>query len=137
MEEYNKILEELNKDIIARRVINLNKNKPIDKIYELIELEYMKYTSHYWFQGDIVLLYPNIREMKSKKQYETIYGAHIGKNMLYIYYQTLLLNVSSKKKYVLEKAIRFEVGDELPMNIFDLEELERTTDVNIPIRKLR
>ena len=137
MEEYNKLLEKLNTDIIARRVINLNKNKPIDKIYELIELAYMKNTSRYWFQGDIVLLYPIIKEVKSRKEYETIYGAHIGKNMLYIYYQALLLDLFSKKKYVLEKAVRFEVGDELPMNIFDLEELERTTDVNIPILKLR
>ena len=38
---------------------------------------------------------------------------------------------------MLGKPLRFEVGDSLPMNIGDLEELEKTTGVDIQIRKLR
>ena len=136
MEEYNRILKELCTDVIARKVIMNYYGKPIEKIYDLIQQEYIKATSHYWFPGKIVLLYPCIREMKSKNHYETIYGAHIGKGIKYIDYHAFF-DIPDEGKYVLGEPLRFEVGDSLPMNIGDLEELEKTTGVDIQIRKLR
>ena len=137
MEEYNESLIELCTDRIARRIINNHHNKNIEKIYELIELEYIKSKSRFWFPGDIVLLYPSIKEMRSKNHYDTIYGAHIGKNMLYINYHALLCNMTTKRKYVLRYSLRFETIDCLPMYISELEELERATNESIPIRLLR
>ena len=138
MDDYVRNLSELCTDVIARNVIRNYYGKPIEKIYDLIQQEYIKATSHYWFPGKLVLLYPCIREMKSKNHYETIYGAHIAKGMNYVdYHGLLVLPIPNGDKYVLGKSLRFEVGDSLPMTIMDLEELERTTEVNIPIRKLR
>ena len=136
MEEYNRLLRELGEDGIAGKVIRDHYGKSIEKIYSLIELEYIKATSNYWFPGKLVLLYPCIREMKSKNHYETIYGAHIGKGIKYINYHALL-DIPNEGKYVLGEPLRFEVGDSLPMNISDLEELEKTTGVDIQIRKLK
>lgn len=138
MEEYNRILKELCTDVIAKKVIMNYYGKPIEKIYDLIQQEYIKATSHYWFPGMLVLLYPRIREMKSKNHYETICGARIAKGVNYVDYHALLvLSIPNGDKYVLGKPLRFEVGDSLPMTIMDLEELERTCDVNIPIMKLK
>ena len=136
MDEYNRILKELNTDSIAKKVIEKNYGKSIDEIYNLIQMEYIKYTSHNWFNGDVVLTYPSIKETKSKKYYETMYGAIIGINVLYINYNVLLINLSNKTKYVLERPLRFELSDNIPYSILDLEELERITDKNIPIKRV-
>lgn len=136
MEDYNEILRDLNTDCIARSVIKKNNNKDIDKIYNLIQMEYIKHTSHRWFDGDIVLVYPNIRETRSKKHYETVHGVYIGENTLYVNYHALLVNISNGSKYVLKKPLKFELGDNLPMCIDDLEGLEKTADIDIPIRRV-
>lgn len=136
MDEYNRILEELATDAIARYVIKNNYGKPINKIYELIQLEYTKHTSSTWFNGDIVLVYPRTRESKSKKYYETIHGVYIGINSAYINYHALLVNVTNGCKYVLERPLRFELHEDVPKCINDLEELERTTGVDIPLRRV-
>ena len=136
MEEYNRMLRELNTDAIASSVIKKNYGEPIDKIYDLIQMEYIKHTSCSWFSGDVVLLYPSIKEVRSKKYYETIHENYIDINSLYINYHALLVNVTSGSKYVLEKPLRFELNDNLPKNIIDLEELERTTRVDIPIKRV-
>ena len=136
MEDYNEILRDLNTDCIARSVIKKNNNKDIDKIYNLIQMEYIKHTSHRWFDGDIVLVYPNIRETRSKKHYETVHGVYIGENTLYVNYHALLVNISNGSKYVLKKPLKFELGDNLPMCIDDLEGLEKIADIDIPIRRV-
>ena len=136
MEDYNEMIKELNTDCIARSVIKKNNNKDIDKIYNLIQMEYIKHTSHRWFDGDIVLVYSNIRETKSKKHYETVHGVYIGENTLYVNYQALLVNISNGSKYVLKKPLRFESGDNLPKYIDELEELEETTNIDIPIKRV-
>ena len=136
MDEYNRILEELATDVIARVVIKNNYGKPINKIYELIQLEYTKHTSSTWFNGDIVLVYPSVVETKSKKYYETIHGVYIGMNASYINYHALLINVTNGCKYVLERPLRFELHEDVPKSITDLEKQEKTTGVDIPLRRV-
>ena len=136
MVEYDKLLRELDTDIIANRVIRANYGKPIYDIYNMIQLKYIKHTSYNWFNGDIVLVYPSIKEVRSKKHYDSMHGAYIGLNSLYINYHALLVNITNGNRYVLTKPLRFELGDNLPMNISDLEELERTTGVDISIRRV-
>ena len=136
MDEYNRILKELNTDYIAGSVIEKNYGKSIDDIYNLIQMAYIDYTSYNWFSGDVIFVYPKINEVKARKPYTTIYGAHIGLSSLYINYQALLVNVSKKTKYVLKKPLRFEIGDDLPTNILELEDLERKADIQIPIMRL-
>ena len=102
----------------------------------MIQLEYIKHTSYNWFNGDIVLVYPSIKETKSKKHYDSMHGAYISLNSLYINYHALLVNITNGNRYVLTKPLRFELGDNLPMNISDLEELERTTGIDISIRRV-
>lgn len=136
MKKYDKMLSELNTDVIADRVIKNNYGKPIYDIYNMIQLEYIKHTSYNWFNGDIVLVYPSIKETKSKKHYDSMHGAYISLNSLYINYHALLVNITNGNRYVLTKPLRFELGDNLPMNISDLEELERTTGIDISIRRV-
>ena len=136
MDEYNRILKELNTDYIAGSIIERNYGKSIDDIYNLIQYAYLDYTSQNWFSGDVIFVYPNIKEVRARKPHTTIYGAQIGLGSLYINYQALLVNTSRKTKYVLKRPLNFEIGDDLPMNILELEELEKTTDIQIPIMRL-
>ena len=132
MKEYNKkLIEE-----IANKVIRNNPNKSEDELECLMQLEYIKNTSQNWLNGDIVLVYPSIKEVKSNKEYDTIHGAHISINSKYINYHALLINLHKGYKYVLQKPLRFELSDDLPKNISDLEELERTTGIDIPIKRV-
>ncbi len=136
MDEYNRILKELNTDYIAGSIIERNYGKSIDDIYNLIQYAYLDYTSQNWFSGDVIFVYPNIKEVRARKPHTTIYGAQIGLGSLYINYQALLVNTSRKAKYVLKRPLNFEIGDDLPMNILELEKLEKTTDIQIPIMRL-
>ena len=85
MDEYDRILNEFNTDPIANFVISNNYGKDIEDIYELIEEEYYRNISEYIFPGEKVLLYPSIKETRSKKRYYTTFNeASIGINSLYI-----------------------------------------------------
>lgn len=136
MEDYNEMIKELNTDPIANSVIKNNQEKSFEEIDFLIQYEYLKHTSHKWLPDDVVMVYPNIREMKSRKHYETIYGVSINKGTVYISYQALLVNISNGSKYVLKKPLRFEIGDNLPKHVDELEELEETTNIDIPIKRV-
>ena len=134
--EYEELLMGLNTNSIARRIIEENYGKSIEKISQLIEYEIVTKKSSDWFNTDNVLVYPSIKEVKAKKQYDTIYGAHIGINMTYIDYHALIINTTKKTKYVLEKSLKFELNDTLPMNIHDLEKLESDTETTISLRRV-
>ena len=105
MDEYNRILDELNTDYI-------------------------------WFSGDIVLLYPSFQERKAAKPYNSIHNAYIAKGQTYINYNALLVDKTRNTKYVLRRSLKFELSDELPHTIIELEDLERHTDNEITIKKV-
>lgn len=137
MEEYDKILSELNTDYITNQIIKNNYGKPIDKIYDLIQQAYINHMSYNWFPGDMIILYPSIKELKALKTYDTIYKSFIDIGSSYINYHALLINISKNSKYVLNKPLKFELNDKLPFNILELEELERETNTEISIRKVK
>ena len=72
MEQYEIELRKLNTDPIANKVIKNNYGEEVDKICDMIEFEYIKNTSYGLFNGDIVIVYPRIKEVKAKKHYDTI-----------------------------------------------------------------
>ena len=132
MEDYS----ELSDSYIAKRVIKENDGISIEKMNDLIETEILKNTSHKWFNGKVVIIYPKIKETRSKKRYSTIHGVNIDVNSRYINYQALLVNIDDGNKYVLKKPLRFEIGDDIPICIDDLEELETTTNTDIPYKEV-
>ena len=136
-EEYNRILDELNTDSIATRIISDNYGKPIEYIYNLIEEAHFLNMSHRWFNGDVILVYPSFHERIASKSYITIHDACISINQLYVNYNALLINITSNTKFVLSHSLKFEVCDELPQSIMDLEDLERTTGHEIPLKRVK
>jgi hypothetical protein len=136
MDEYDRILDELNTDYIANDIIQRYYGKPLDEIYARIQEAYIEHTSYNWFSGDIVLLYPSFSERHAIKPYSTVTNAYINKNQTYINYHALLINKSNNTKYVLKHSLKFELGDELPHTIVELEDLERNTGNEITIRKV-
>lgn len=83
MSEYDRILEELNTDCIANYVISCNYGKPIEEIYYRIQEEYIKHTSTEWFSGDLVLLYPSIKERHATR-FSLLSMSHVLTKDLYI-----------------------------------------------------
>lgn len=128
IEQYFKILKELQDNRLSKKVIENLKGQPIDKIYrELIKKE-EEIRSHSLFPGSLVVVYPNIKEMKSKN-FKTcdFSGAIISPGSIYISYRPLLDNMTTNERYVLSRTINVEIGyrSELPINIHELETLEQ------------
>ena len=127
--EYDMMAKDLCTDELAESVVDNNYGKSIEELSYLIELERAKYESTIWFPGDKILIYPSIKTLKAKKFYESPYGKIISPEETYINYRALLINENKASKYVFSKPLRFEVHDELPTNISELEELEITSVV--------
>jgi hypothetical protein len=136
MDEYNRILDELNTDYIADSIIQRYYGKPLDEIYARIQEAYIEHTSYNWFSGDIVLLYPSFQERKAAKPYNSIHNAYIAKGQTYINYNALLVDKTRNTKYVLRRSLKFELSYELPHTIIELEDLERNTGNEITIKKV-
>ena len=136
MDEYDRILDELNTDYIANEIIERYYGKPLDEIYERIQEAYINHTSYNWLYGDIVLLFPSIHERTAAKPYDSIHNAYIAKGQTYINYNALLIDKTRNTKYVLRKSLKFELSDELPHSIIELEDLERHTGYEISIRRV-
>lgn len=131
------IIEELCTDKIAEEVVSNNYGKPIEEIVFLIEEEYKKYESTIWFPSNRIWLYPSAKIRKAAKYYETPNGIIISPNNMYINYHALLINETKGTRYVISKPLRFEMCDKYPLNITELEELERTKNLDISLKKVR
>jgi hypothetical protein len=137
MTEYDEILKDMCTSPIARQVIEANYGKPLDDIYYKIQYEEMKHTSTTWFPGDIVLLYPNIKELKANKIHSSVSDSLIHKGSYYINYSGLLIDYTTKSKYVLGKPLKFELGDITPYTIGELEALEYNKGIDISLKKIK
>jgi hypothetical protein len=110
-------------------ILNIN-----DEIYNCEA----KNTSTVIFPGDIVLFYPRIREIKTDKNITCdIQGSVIFTGSYYLEYRLFLDNITKKKRYILEKSIKTELGyrDILPTNLHELEEWVKNTDNSYTIQK--
>lgn len=128
IEEYFNILMELQDNRLSKKVIENLKGEPIDKIYrELMKAE-EEVRSHSLFPGSLVVVYPNIKEMRSKTfKICDFSGAVISPGSIYTSYRPLLDNMTTNERYILSRTIKVEIGyrNELPTNIHELEALEQ------------
>ena len=128
IEEYFNILIELQDNRLSKKVIENLKGEPIDKIYrELMKAE-EEVRSHSLFPGSLVVVYPNIKEMRSKTfKICDFSGAVISPGSIYTSYRPLLDNMTTNERYILSRTIKVEIGyrNELPTNIHELEALEQ------------
>ena len=128
VEQYYTIINQLKDNRISKRVLEKMQGESIAAIYEKIIREEENIRSHSLFPGDLVLVYPNIKEQKSK-DFKTcdFSGAIIHPGSLYISYRPLLDNITTKESFILTRTIHVEAGYayDLPTRIDELEELEQ------------
>ena len=128
IEEYFNILRELQDNRLSKKVIENLKGEPIDKNYrELMKAE-EEVRSHSLFPGSLVVVYPNIKDMRSKTfKICDFSGAVISPGSIYTSYRPLLDNMTTNERYILSRTIKVEIGyrNELPTNIHELEALEQ------------
>lgn len=113
---------------LARYIINTSTSKNINEVYQEIIEQELKNTSMDldFFPNNIVLLYPDIKELHARKPITCDFsGAITKKGSLYLRYRPFIENISTNKRYVLKKAIRVEPAyyDMLPTTIAELERL--------------
>lgn len=129
VEKYFLMLNEFKTDRIAKKILETLEGESIDKIYNEIEKESENYRSYTLFPGDLVLVYPSIKEQRSKIFRTCDFsGAVIHPGSLYVSYRPLLDNITKKEKFVLSRTIQVESGyiHNLPMEIGELEALEQS-----------
>lgn len=126
LDEYHQVLRSLKTNRIAKEIVDDLMGKSLTTILTKVEQEEESYRSHEFFPGDLVILYPNVCEMRSRN-YKTcdFSGAVIHPHSLYISYRPLIENITKKEVYVLKKTLHVEVGYayNLPENIMQLESL--------------
>lgn len=128
IEEYFNILRELQDNRLSKKVIENLKGEPIDKIYRELMKASEEIRSHSLFPGSLVVVYPNIKEMRSKNfKICDFSGAVISPGSIYTSYRPLLDNMTTNERYILSRTIKVEIGyrNELPTNIHELEALEQ------------
>lgn len=128
IEEYFNILRELQDNRLSKKVIENLKGEPIDKIYRELMKASEEIRSHSLFPGSLVVVYSNIKEMRSKTfKICDFSGAVISPGSIYTSYRPLLDNMTTNERYILSRTIKVEIGyrNELPTNIHELEALEQ------------
>ena len=135
LEEYFLILKKIQNNRISKRIVESLYGKSIETIYQEVIKEEEKFRSHSIFPGDLVVVYPNIKEQKSH-DFKTcdFSGAIISPGTLYVSYRPLLENITTKESYVLKRTIHVEVGYiyNLPTAIDELEALEQNMILETP-----
>ena len=128
LQEYIKILDNLKTNRISKKIVEEMQGLPISEICRQIEEAEAEVTSNLLFRGDLVLVYPRIKEQRSRT-YRTcdFSGGIITPGSFYISYNPLLENLSTDNHYILKRPLIVELGylDRLPSNIGELEELEQ------------
>lgn len=139
IKQYFTIINQLKDNRISKRLLEELHGESIATIYQELMCEEEKYRSHSLFPGDLVLIYPNIKEQKSKS-FKTcdFSGAIIHPGSLYVSYRPLLDNITTNERFVLAKTIHVEAGYvyDLPTKIDELEALEQNMKLEIPNQEI-
>lgn len=134
-EIYFQQLSNLSKNRISRQIVEQYKGDSINDIWQKVYEQESLMTSSSFFSGDIVILYPNIREYHSKSYITCDFsGAIIKPGSLYINYRPLIENLTTNNIYVLKRTIKVESGYfyDLPTTIQELETLELNIQLETP-----
>ncbi len=119
-------LERFENDRLIKRLLKEESPANSCEFYEMIQQFYLDHTSTYYFPGDLCVFYPKIVEYKAKTiRLCDISGARIMPGSFYYCYRPFLENISSGRKYVLERTIHAEIGyyDFFPGTLFEFEQL--------------
>ena len=122
-----KMLEDMTCNRIGRQIIREYPDASIVEINRQIELASINHISYSLFPENEVILYPQIKEVKSTKDIICdVSGGIIRKGSYYINYQALLDNLSTGKRYVLIRPLIAEIGnwDFFPSNIREMDSLD-------------
>ena len=125
---YFQELSNLGTNRISRQIVERMQGHSIVDIRKKIEAEELMLTSINFFPGELVLLYPNFKELHTRNYLTCDFsGALIRPKGIYIYYRPLIENLTTNTTYVLKKSIKVEPGYiyDLPDTITELEQLEQ------------
>lgn len=123
---YEKEIKKLSYNRLTRAIVEKNYGSSLEDIYYLIEEIETDYISDIYFPGETIIMYPNIKERRAKKQITCDFSAGIIlPGSLYINYRPMLKNINNDLTYVLKRTMKVETGYEynLPTNIQELESL--------------
>lgn len=123
---YHELIIELSNNRISRKVIMENNGKSIKDLMTIINNISLLHESIDIFQGDYVILYPSITEAVANREITCdVSGSKIKIGSKYYSYRPLLDNIVTKKRYVLKRTIKTEIGydDFFPKDIHEFEDL--------------
>lgn len=122
---YFQELSNLSTNRIARQIIEEYKGYPLSYIWEKILENEVNIKSREFFPGDIVIVYPKIKECRATKDITCDFSCSVIKaGSIYINYRPLIENISKSTSYVLKRTIKVEKGYTLPKTISELEDLK-------------
>ena len=128
---YDQALADMGNDQMTKDIVDRYYGDSIASIYRRVETaqyEFMeKNTSELLFPGEIVKVYPGIKNPKARKMITCDFsGARIYPGSFYVSYRPMIKNIQNGATYVLSRTIRVESGYEwdLPTTISSLDTLE-------------
>lgn len=109
--QYFTIVNQLKNNRVSKRLLEELQGEPIATIYQELMSEEEKFRSHSLFPGDLIMMYPNIKEQRSKG-FKTcdFSGAIIHPGSLYVSYRPLLDNITTNERFVLARTLHVETG---------------------------
>lgn len=130
----NKILELRNRELsvlgdnyFEKNIIKQYINMSLEDISNILDYKRFDITSNSVFPNQMVVCYPQIREVKSSRSIIcNISGSVIKKGSIYINYNMFMENLSDGYSYVLDKNWVSELGyrEFFPKNISELDLLD-------------
>ena len=127
IKQYYKELRNLSTNRISKDIVEKLTGESIEDIWQKIFQEEQKLRSNIFFPNDIIIMYPAIKEMKSKKLITCDFsGGLIFPGSLYVNYRPFIENITTNERYVLKRTLKVEPGYEhyLPRTITELEQLQ-------------
>ena len=109
--QYFTIVNQLKNNRVSKKLLEELQGEPIATIYQELMSEEEKFRSHSLFPGDLIMMYPNIKEQRSKG-FKTcdFSGAIIHPGSLYVSYRPLLDNITTNERFVLARTLHVETG---------------------------
>lgn len=128
IEKYHQELNNLSTNRINKRIVENLYGEPLEYIWSKIFQEEEQIRSTQFFPDDLVLMYPNKKELHTKNFITCDFsGALIYPGNLYINYRPLIENITTKERYILKRTLKVEPAyeSELPTTIKELELLQQ------------